>query len=329
MRAQDQCLKETDRDAFGERYAAGYSCHYDNAIVREIKEGKHKLGENKLGENPKDRLGVQKPSMHLVPVDGLIAVGEVMKLGAAKYGPYNWRDNAVVLTVYLDAMLRHYAAYLDGQDLDPESNQPHTAHIAACMLILLDADATGNLVDDRPTKGKAAEMLEALVKTVVDTYGKTKEDCLPRNMPELPDEINMGGIDLPMPVNSITEIPGHFPSYMLGNDDGVPLVPNDWTDDVDGELGPRGVEEDEQHEMRMRQSRERASAVRAEKVREWALRNAEEILQEEKNKHPHLRKDWVKEQREQQSEVKAETMVKKRERFEAWERDQADNGKHA
>ena len=95
-------------------------------------------------------------------------------------------------------MLRHYAAYLDGQDLDPESNQPHTAHIAACMLILLDAEATGNLVDDRPTAGKAAEMLETLSKVVIDTYGKTKEDCLGEDAGMLRDS----------PITGIPQTPG-------------------------------------------------------------------------------------------------------------------------
>lgn len=114
------------------------------------------------GENPKDRIGVTKPSMHLNPSSALIFMAKVFELGAAKYGAYNWRSNAVKATVYISAAQRHIASYLDGEDNDPESGQPHLSHAMACMAILLDALATGNLKDDRPTKGVASELIAKL-----------------------------------------------------------------------------------------------------------------------------------------------------------------------
>jgi len=119
------------------------------------------------GENPKDRIGVTKPTLHLVPAAAMIRMAKVFELGAAKYGPYNWRDNAVKETVYLSAALRHIMSRLDGEDTDPESGQSHLAHVAACMSILIDAAATGNLVDDRPTKGVAAQLIRDLQVTNV------------------------------------------------------------------------------------------------------------------------------------------------------------------
>jgi hypothetical protein len=86
-------------------------------------------------------------------------MARVMGLGAQKYGPYNWRDSSVAATVYLAAGQRHIAAFLDGENTDPESGASHLAHAAACMGILIDAFATGNVVDDRPKPGRAAAMM--------------------------------------------------------------------------------------------------------------------------------------------------------------------------
>lgn len=110
--------------------------------------------------NPKDLLGMKKPALHLVPSALTILVAKVMELGAKKYGPYNWRDKKVRLTVYLSAALRHLLQSLDGADVDEESQQAHEAHAAACMGIILDARANGCLIDDRPTKGAAEKLIK-------------------------------------------------------------------------------------------------------------------------------------------------------------------------
>lgn len=99
--------------------------------------------------NPKDLLGASKPSMGLIPVGAMESVARVMELGAKKYGPYNWRSKKVKAMVYANAGLRHLFKWIGGESIDEESGQPHLAHCAACMLIVLDAMATGNLIDDR------------------------------------------------------------------------------------------------------------------------------------------------------------------------------------
>jgi hypothetical protein len=79
--------------------------------------------------------------------------------GAKKYGPYNWRDNPVLYRVYIAAAIRHLYQLLDGEDFDPISGVHHVGHARACLGILADANETGNLVDDRPTKGASGEMI--------------------------------------------------------------------------------------------------------------------------------------------------------------------------
>lgn len=111
-------------------------------------------------ENPKDRIGAAKPPLHLIPPAAEILEAVVMGLGARKYGPFNWRSANVRATIYIAAAKRHMAQWLDGQDDDPESGVSHLAHARACLGILLDARATGHLVDDRPEPGAAAVLME-------------------------------------------------------------------------------------------------------------------------------------------------------------------------
>lgn len=100
--------------------------------------------------NPKTAYGMAKPSFHCIPPAALIYLGAVMKNGADKYGLMNWRQHSVTFSVYYNAMLRHLFAILDGEWEDPESGQPHLAHVMACATVILDAKENGKLNDDRP-----------------------------------------------------------------------------------------------------------------------------------------------------------------------------------
>lgn len=119
------------------------------------------------GENPKDLLGDKKPPLWLVPGPFLVMLAKVMRLGAHKYGAYNWREKKVRATVYVSAAQRHLAALLDGEDIDPESGESHAAHVGACMAIYCDALATGNLVDDRPVAGAAGQLIAEAWKEIL------------------------------------------------------------------------------------------------------------------------------------------------------------------
>lgn len=115
--------------------------------------------DESTGANPKDRAGSRKPPLHLIPAAAEIAESLVMGHGAAKYGPFNWRSEKVRATVYIAAARRHLAQWLDGDDDDRESGVSHLAHARASLGILLDAIATGNVIDDRPPAGVASEWI--------------------------------------------------------------------------------------------------------------------------------------------------------------------------
>ena len=59
-----------------------------------------------------------------------MAVGECLKYGAEKpgYGSHNWRGGLAYSRV-IGAILRHILAINRGEDIDPESRLPHTAHL--------------------------------------------------------------------------------------------------------------------------------------------------------------------------------------------------------
>ena len=102
--------------------------------------------------NPKTIYAEKKSPLGLIPLAALEAAAGAHALGADKYGPWNWRDNSVAASVYVNAMMRHVKAWQESEDLDPESGVSHLGHVMACCGILLDAQNYGNLIDDRPRK---------------------------------------------------------------------------------------------------------------------------------------------------------------------------------
>jgi hypothetical protein len=117
-------------------------------------------------DNPKTIFGLIKPSTRAIPPIAILRLGAVMEHGARKYGRFNWREHTVTVSVYTDAIMRHLMAYVDGEDLDPESGMDHLAHIMACCALVLDAKAMGKLNDDR-TPGPAPRYLKAAAARMI------------------------------------------------------------------------------------------------------------------------------------------------------------------
>lgn len=115
--------------------------------------------------NPKKAFGVRKPSPQFVPPIAIIEESVVMALGGQKYGPFNWNDSSVDASTYYSAAMRHLMSWYAGEDVDPESGASHLAHVRACMGILIDAKATGKLIDDRPKTASVADAVTAFTKS--------------------------------------------------------------------------------------------------------------------------------------------------------------------
>jgi hypothetical protein len=117
-------------------------------------------------DNPKTIYGTAKPSLIYVPPVALFKLGQVMEIGANKYGPMNWRDAKVTRSTYINAALRHIFEDWDGDDLDSETHLENLAHAAACLCIVLDAKAQGTLNDDRPSIGMMSAFLRQNTKQI-------------------------------------------------------------------------------------------------------------------------------------------------------------------
>lgn len=124
-------------------------------------------GQQTKSSNPKDVLAreEQRVLFHLIPSPGLVYTALAMMDGARKYGPYNWRDEGVGAGTYISAAQRHIRDWLDGEEEAPDSGTHHLGHAAACLMILMDAKAIGNLKDDRPAPAPTAEMMESVKQT--------------------------------------------------------------------------------------------------------------------------------------------------------------------
>lgn len=114
--------------------------------------------------NPKDRVGVKKPRISLVPPASIIYQALAMGNGSVKYGPFNFREKKPAASIYYEAAIRHLASWYDGEENADDSGVPHLAHAIACIGIMIDCVENGNLIDDRPPKGNTAALIKKWTK---------------------------------------------------------------------------------------------------------------------------------------------------------------------
>lgn len=130
-------------------------------------------------QNPKDAYAqtVGRVPLGLFPATAIVAGAMGMLEGNLKYGLGNYRVAAIEASTYIDALMRHLLAYQCGETIDPDSGLPHTWKMMSCLAVLLDAEATGMLIDNRPPAAPVAKMLEDLkpkVREIHERYGSIK-----------------------------------------------------------------------------------------------------------------------------------------------------------
>lgn len=124
--------------------------------------------------NPKDLIGSKKISITKFPAAAIIHGAHAMMNGASKYGPYNWRSNDVIASIYVDAAFRHLFAWFEREETAEDSGVHHLGHALATIGILLDAQENGNLIDDRPKQDK--EVIKNLLDRLAEAIKKNKEE---------------------------------------------------------------------------------------------------------------------------------------------------------
>ncbi len=89
-----------------------------------------------------------KLPMELLSPIALEGTAAVLRFGAKKYAPNNWRKG-LSWTRLLGACFRHFSAILKGEDLDPETGLPHIDHLACEVMFLQEFYRTRKDLDDR------------------------------------------------------------------------------------------------------------------------------------------------------------------------------------
>lgn len=102
------------------------------------------------GTDPKGAAAADRVKLALIPPAAEIQIARALMDGAAKYGEFNWRGNTVEAMTYVHATRRHMAAWIDGEEVAPDSGVHHLAHAIASLVVLLDAFHCGTVQDNRP-----------------------------------------------------------------------------------------------------------------------------------------------------------------------------------
>jgi hypothetical protein len=125
--------------------------------------------------NPKDLMGAKKIDLSLFPDVAVLYGALAMNDGAHKYGPYNWRTKHVRATVYITAARRHLLAWAAGEEIAEDSGVHHLGHVLGCIAILLDAQVTGALIDDRYTSAAVTKLLADANAAVLARTQRTQQ----------------------------------------------------------------------------------------------------------------------------------------------------------
>ncbi len=101
-----------------------------------------------------------KPRVDLIPFNVLMRVGHVLRFGAKKYKPHNWRLGLRWSDTIASA-LHHIFDFAEGEDFDPESGCCHIDNAITQLMFLSEYYHTKTGIDDRWSSLSAEERGEA------------------------------------------------------------------------------------------------------------------------------------------------------------------------
>lgn len=116
--------------------------------------------------NPKDAISDTRVPLWLLSPIAKIAWCIAQFAGMLKYGAWNWRIAGVRASVYISAMERHIEGFKSGETYDPVDGTYHLGNIMACAALLLDAQAAGKFIDDRPPSVNHRPSIDEAEKTM-------------------------------------------------------------------------------------------------------------------------------------------------------------------
>lgn len=128
-----------------------------------------------LAINPKDAIGAMRLPLDLWPSEATALGCLGMLEGVLKYGKNNFiAGNGVIASIYVAAAKRHLDAWLEGEELSPDTNNPHLGNALACLAILVKARVHGKLIDDRNFSARPGAYRDFL-ENITQQVGHLKE----------------------------------------------------------------------------------------------------------------------------------------------------------
>ena len=145
----------------------------DLMVIQTLADANNDGGGKGKASNPKDAAGDTRIPLWLLSPIAKIAWAMAQFAGLLKYGAWNWRIAGVRASIYISAMERHIEAFKSGETYDPVDGTYHLGNIMACAAILLDAQAAGKFIDDRPPSVNHRPAIaegEALIAKLKEQY---------------------------------------------------------------------------------------------------------------------------------------------------------------
>lgn len=116
--------------------------------IRIVKEGRKVPEETRVTSATGGQKGKKDEELGAVDPTALRILARVAAFGGKKYERSNYLKG-YDWSLSFDALQRHALAFWEGEDLDPESGLPHTAHMSWHSLALTSFLARGIGTDDR------------------------------------------------------------------------------------------------------------------------------------------------------------------------------------
>lgn len=94
------------------------------------------------------KFDTDKSRCDLMSTEAILGTAAVLGYGAKKYGANNWRKG-LSWSRLISSTMRHFLAFMSGEDLDKETGLPHIDHVATNIMFLQEFYRTRKDLDDR------------------------------------------------------------------------------------------------------------------------------------------------------------------------------------
>jgi hypothetical protein len=106
-------------------------------ILRLLYEHTNGIYKSIMKESDGMKFDDGKVDMTYIPFKTLESSARIMAKGAEKYAPDNWKKVPDAEHRYKAALARHFAKYMDGQEIDEESGELELGHIICNAMFLI------------------------------------------------------------------------------------------------------------------------------------------------------------------------------------------------